>query len=1071
MKKYISFLFVSLLALSCSQEEMIDPSESFEQYNTSIVAVMEGDDDTKSQVGAEGNFTWAAGDRISVWTENGTSGSFSTFTLSEDSDGRKEGKFNGTLAEGAQVKGYAIYPASENHTCNADGTLTLHLPSEYGDFDTDYSPNTHALMIAKADEAGSETQSITFRHLAGVLRLTLKNVPAGAAQVVFTANTGITGDFKVDPKTEAPVVNTVEKTETNNTVTIKFKPLAYANISEMQFFFPLPVGEYAGFTVALQDKDGNELWLKSVTKTNKIVRKTLSSLPSFSIISDEVATQLQKEREALIALYNALDGDNWTKKTNWCSDSPVGEWAGITTDNEGFVRTVNIWEDSREFYGKIPEEIYNLMFLTDLSLYFQGDVQWEITPEISNYSSLKSLKAYGLIGDISDELFSLKELTEMTLFANQRGDGVCNIDMKGIGQLDHLIRLHLNGIYISSFEDICNLRNLEFLTIDRGLRSSTESLTLPPSIGNLKKLKNLDISSYNLSGEIPKELGECTNLSWLYLPNNKLSGSIPEELGKLRNLDYIYLQDNMLSGNIPEWLWSAPYWQCVWGNIVMGNNLDIYVNDIEGVDFNVVDIYGDIIDSEIEYKKNTYTVLYKMTYSSDYITEAHRNKMLELYNRYKAKGVEFIGWSRDDVETIKDLNLPWRNFKIGGENSFTDKSNNKYMDYPVLGMDMYAVVIVNQDKQVVYSDLVNTESVETFFAKELDGAGSDLYESTDYSHDGEVTQLKAATVGNGIDIVLMGDAYSDRLIADGTYNAVMRNTLDELFTVEPYKSYKDCFNVYQVDVVSANEVYDEYSTTALGTWFGEGTLVGGDDNKAITYAQKAISADRMNEAMIVVMMNKDAYAGTCYMYYPDSGDYGNGLSVSYIPTSSDAETFAGLIHHETCGHGFAKLDDEYAYEEYGRIPANEIADYESMEPYGWWKNTDLTNDPAQVKWAHFLSDERYANDGLGVFEGGSTYWTGVWRPTENSIMRYNTGDFNAPSREAIYYRIHKLAYGDSWEYDYEKFVEYDAINRTAATKSGRPNYVEAPKDFVPLAPPVVYRHSWREAMDGQKSSR
>ena len=72
-------------------------------------------------------------------------------------------------------------------------------------------------------------------------------------------------------------------------------------------------------------------------------------------------------------------------------------------------------------------------------------------------------------------------------------------------------------------------------------------------------------------------------------------------------------------------------------------------------------------------------------------------------------------------------------------------------------------------------------------------------------------------------------------------------------------------------------------------------------------------------------------------------------------------------------------------------------------------------------------------------------------------MRHNVGGFNAPSREAIYYRIHKLAYGSTWEYDYEKFVEYDAKNITSANASdhSRDNYVE--KAFVPTARPVVIR--------------
>ena len=210
-------------------------------------------------------------------------------------------------------------------------------------------------------------------------------------------------------------------------------------------------------------------------------------------------------------------------------------------------------------------------------------------------------------------------------------------------------------------------------------------------------------------------------------------------------------------------------------------------------------------------------------------------------------------------------------------------------------------------------------------------------------------------------------------------------------------------------------------------------------------------------------MNSTSYAGTCYMYYTNSGDYGNGASISYFPTGTNETELEQVLHHEAGGHGFTKLADEYAYEEYGTITADEIQERSRMEPYGWWKNVDFTNDPTRVKWAHFLSDTRYANDGLGVFEGGLTYWSGVWRPTENSIMRHNTGGFNAPSREAIYYRIHKLAYGDSWQYDYETFVEWDAKNRKTAATRGVPYRIETPKNFKPLAPPVVIKKSWRDA--------
>ena len=47
--------------------------------------------------------------------------------------------------------------------------------------------------------------------------------------------------------------------------------------------------------------------------------------------------QLKAEREALTALYHATDGDNWKTNTNWLSDEPLEEWAGIIRDADGLL--------------------------------------------------------------------------------------------------------------------------------------------------------------------------------------------------------------------------------------------------------------------------------------------------------------------------------------------------------------------------------------------------------------------------------------------------------------------------------------------------------------------------------------------------------------------------------------------------------------------------------------------------------------------------------------------------------------------------------------------------------------
>lgn len=65
--------------------------------------------------------------------------------------------------------------------------------------------------------------------------------------------------------------------------------------------------------------------------------------------------------------------------------------------------------------------------------------------------------------------------------------------------------------------------------------------------------------------------------------------------------------------------------------------------------------------------------------------------------------------------------------------------------------------------------------------------------------------------------------------------------------------------------------------------------------------------------------------------------------------------------------------------------------------------------------------------------------------------------FNVPSREAIYKRMMQQAYGDSWQYDYEKFVEYDAINRNSTPKALR-RTTDAPKGNWSQYHPIVIIH-------------
>ncbi|XP_047047754.1 probable leucine-rich repeat receptor-like protein kinase At1g35710 [Lolium rigidum] len=77
---------------------------------------------------------------------------------------------------------------------------------------------------------------------------------------------------------------------------------------------------------------------------------------------------------------------------------------------------------------------------------------------------------------------------------------------------------------------------------------------IPVSIGNLGRLTQMDLSMNNLTGQIPPALGNLSRLDILYLGGNRLSGDIPWQLGQLRNLREMDLAFNVLSGKIPSTL-------------------------------------------------------------------------------------------------------------------------------------------------------------------------------------------------------------------------------------------------------------------------------------------------------------------------------------------------------------------------------------------------------------------------------------------------------------------------------------------------------------------------------------
>ncbi len=246
---------------------------------------------------------------------------------------------------------------------------------------------------------------------------------------------------------------------------------------------------------------------------------------------------------ALVALYNATDGDNWTNNTNWLvPGQALSTWFGINTNAEGEITSLSLF--SNNLTGTIPPEIGNLpATLTELNLDF-NDLSGGIPTEIGNLSGLESLSLVSnqLSGGIPAEIGNLSNLTTLDLAGNM----LLGTIPTEIGNLSNLTRLNLRVNLLTG--------------------------TIPAEIGNLENLQNLNLSTNDLSGGIPLEIFNLNNLVWLYLTHNDLSGGIPAEIGNLSNLTTLDLRVNLLTGTIPAEI----------GNLENLQNLDLSSNDLSG---------------------------------------------------------------------------------------------------------------------------------------------------------------------------------------------------------------------------------------------------------------------------------------------------------------------------------------------------------------------------------------------------------------------------------------------------------------------------------------------------------
>lgn len=310
----------------------------------------------------------------------------------------------------------------------------------------------------------------------------------------------------------------------------------------------------------------------------------------------------------------------------------------------------------------------------------------------------------------------------------------------------------------------------------------------------------------------------------------------------------------------------------------------------------------------------------------------------------------------------------------------------------------------------------------------------------DYTHECSVSQygyeygedewitLQKATKGNngGINIVLLGDGFNAKDIASGKYLNDIKQEVEYFFGIEPYKTYRDYFNVYtaiplstESGVGTVNTIrYNRFNTTFTG-----GVGLKADYDEVFNYALGAptVNKSNLNQTLIIMVPNSTDYGGICQMWE-------DGSAIAFCPQSTYGYPLdtRGVIQHEAGGHGFGKLGDEYIYHNAfidfcDCTCCGHVFEFNAAKSLGWFDNLELTGKMHSVGWSHLIFDDRYS-DIVDIYEGGYMHNRGVFRSEPNSCMNNDIPYYSTISRESIVKRIKAYA-GET--YSFEDFVKND----------------------------------------------
>ena len=143
---------------------------------------------------------------------------------------------------------------------------------------------------------------------------------------------------------------------------------------EVSAYFTDPDGDALSYEAATSDSavatvsvSGSVVTVEAVGKGRAAVTVMASDPEGLSARRSFAVTVAPNPRwAALVTLFDATGGPSWTKRDNWRTEAPLGEWFGVGVDGEG--RVVSLLLPRNNLTGPVPPEVAALSGLSHLDL-------------------------------------------------------------------------------------------------------------------------------------------------------------------------------------------------------------------------------------------------------------------------------------------------------------------------------------------------------------------------------------------------------------------------------------------------------------------------------------------------------------------------------------------------------------------------------------------------------------------------------------------------------------------------------------------------------------------------------